>query len=38
MLLKQGRTDETNGPEMAVGWLKKAADQGHAEAKKALGQ
>lgn len=38
MLLKQGRTDDTNGPEMAVGWLKKAADQGHAEAKKALGQ
>ena len=38
MLLKDGGTDEPNGPEMAVAWLRKAAEQGNAEAKKALGQ
>jgi Sel1 repeat len=38
MLLKNGGTDEPNGPEMAVGWLRKAAEQGNAEAKKALAQ
>jgi hypothetical protein len=38
MLLRNGGTDEPNGPEMAVGWLRKAAEQGNAEAKKALGQ
>jgi hypothetical protein len=38
MLLRKGGTDEPNGPEMAVGWLRKAAEQGNAEAKKALEQ
>ena len=38
MLLRNGGTDEPNGPEMAVGWLRKAAEQGNAEAKKALAQ
>jgi TPR repeat protein len=38
MLLKDGGTDEPNGPEMAVAWLRKAAEQGNAEAKKALGE
>jgi hypothetical protein len=38
MLLKNGGTDEPNGPEMAVAWLRKAAEQGNAEAKKALAQ
>jgi hypothetical protein len=38
MLLKDGGTDDPNGPEMAVAWLRKAAEQGNAEAKKALGQ
>ncbi len=37
MLLKQGRTEEANGPEQAIAWLRKAADQGHEGAKKALG-
>jgi hypothetical protein len=37
MLLKQGRTEATDGPEQAVAWLRKAADQGHEGAKKALG-
>lgn len=36
MLLKKGRTDDADGPEQAVGWLKKAADQGHEAAKKEL--
>lgn len=36
MLLKKGRTDESDGPEQAVAWLRKAADQGHEAAKKAL--
>jgi TPR repeat protein len=38
MLLKDGGTDEPNGPEMAVAWLRKAAAQGNADAKKALGE
>jgi TPR repeat protein len=38
MLLKNGGTDEPNGPEMAVAWLRKAAEQGNAEAKKVLAQ
>ena len=38
MLLRNGGTDEPNGPEMAVVWLRKAAEQGNAEAKKALAQ
>ncbi|MEJ8849962.1 hypothetical protein [Variovorax rhizosphaerae] len=37
MLLKKGRTDEADGPEQAIGWLRKAAEQGHAGAKAALG-
>ncbi|OUM00028.1 hypothetical protein A8M77_23675 [Variovorax sp. JS1663] len=36
MLLKKGRTDEADGPEQSVAWLRKAADQGHEAAKKAL--
>ena len=35
MLLKKGRTDEPDGPEQSVAWLKKAAAQGHEAAKKA---
>ena len=38
MLLREGGTDEPNGPEMAVAWLRKSAEQGNADAKKALGQ
>jgi hypothetical protein len=33
MLLKLGRTDAADGPEQAQVWLRKAADQGHAQAK-----
>jgi len=36
MLLKKGRTDEADGPEQAIAWLQKAAEQGHAAAKQAL--
>lgn len=36
MLLKQGRTDAPDGPEQGVVWLRKAADQGHEQAAKAL--
>jgi hypothetical protein len=38
LLLRDGGTDEPNGPELAVAWLRKAAAQGHAEARKALGE
>jgi hypothetical protein len=38
MLLKEGGTDDPNGPEMAVAWLRKAAEQGNEDAKKALGK
>lgn len=38
LLLRGGRTDDADGPERAVGWLTKAAGQGHAAAKQALGQ
>ena len=38
MLLKEGGTDDANGPEMAVAWLRKAAEQGNEDAKKALGK
>jgi Sel1 repeat-containing protein len=38
MLLREGGTDEPNGPEMAVAWLRKSAEQGNSDAKKALGQ
>ncbi|MCK6433124.1 MAG: hypothetical protein L6Q68_08840 [Aquabacterium sp.] len=38
MLLRSGRTDDTDGPERSVGWLGKAAAQGHVGAKQALGQ
>lgn len=37
MLLRSGRTDDPDGPERSVAWLTKAADQGHAAAKQALG-
>lgn len=36
MLLKLGRTDATDGPEQALAWLRKAAEQGHALAKEEL--
>ena len=36
MLLMSGKTDEPNGPELGVAWLRKAADQGHQQAKDAL--
>jgi hypothetical protein len=36
MLLMSGKTDEPNGPELGVSWLRKAADQGHPQAKDAL--
>jgi len=36
MLLRKGRTEEADGPEQAVTWLQKAADQGHTAAKQAL--
>jgi TPR repeat protein len=36
VLLMSGKTDEPNGPEMGVSWLRKAADQGHQPAKDAL--
>jgi TPR repeat protein len=36
VLLMSGKTDEPNGPEMGVSWLRKAADQGHQPAKEAL--
>ncbi|MBK8175039.1 MAG: SEL1-like repeat protein [Rhodospirillales bacterium] len=36
MLLKSGRTQEPNGPELGVIWLQKAADQGLDKAKEAL--
>jgi TPR repeat protein len=38
MLLRKGNTDEPNGPELAIAWLRKAAAQGNADAKKALEQ
>jgi hypothetical protein len=38
MLLKEGGTDDPNGPEMAVAWLRKSAEQGNEDAKKALGK
>jgi len=38
MVLRSGRTEAADGPEQAVAWLRKAADQGHAQAKEALGQ
>jgi TPR repeat protein len=36
MLLKSGKTDEPNGPELGVSWLRQAADQGYPQAKEAL--
>jgi TPR repeat protein len=36
MLLMSGKTDEPSGPERGVAWLRKAADQGHPQAKDAL--
>ena len=36
VLLMSGKTDEPNGPELGVSWLRKAADQGHPQAKDAL--
>jgi hypothetical protein len=38
MVLKTGKTEQADGPEQAVSWLTKAAAQGHAKAKEALGQ
>ncbi len=37
MLLKKGRTELADGPEQAVAWLRKSAEQGNADAKKELG-
>ncbi len=36
MLLRSGRTEEPNGPEIGVQWLQRAAEQGHEGARKAL--
>jgi TPR repeat protein len=36
MLLKMGRTDDTDGPEKAQAYFKKAADAGHPMAKAEL--
>ena len=38
MLLRSGRTEGLNGPEIAVQWLERAAAQGHEAARKALGR
>lgn len=38
LVLRSGRTEAPDGPEQAVAWLRKAAEQGHAKAKEALGQ
>ena len=35
-LLLSGKTEEPNGPELGIAWLRKAADQGHQGAKDAL--
>lgn len=34
ILLKRGGTDEDNAPEQAVVWMRKAAEQGHEQARK----
>jgi TPR repeat protein len=36
ILLKSGETDTPNGLELGVSWLRKAAEQGHPQAKDAL--